>query len=1029
VGRDGALAELGAVLDGVRRSRGGVVVVSGEAGIGKTRLAEAACAAVSADPPEPRVVWVWCGPAAEESLHPWPSVARQLAVDDAEVSRLVAASGPLSMPGGADGPLRPAWPGGPGGSGEQSLPDVAGILVAAARSRPLIVVLDDVHAASPTAVRILADLAVTLRSAPVAVVATARDDPFAWRSADATRGTLIRLARVVPLAPLGPAAVGEVVQAMTGSSPDGAGVPAILERTGGNPLLLVETVRMLAGGLDLDEALVRVPVTIQAIIAERIAPFAEVTRRLLSLAAVLGTRFGFDVLAATAEVAWSDVRAMLADAERSGVVAISDPTEGRFSHELVRDAVYAGLDPAERTLGHERAAVALAAFAERGRDVGPGEVAHHLLRAGPDCAGAAAIRARRAGDEACLMAAYDDAVRWYRQAATGLEGVDATPSERAGLLVDLGEALVGAGDRAAARTELIRAATLARDTGDAPVLARAAIGLGAGPAGFEVDLLDAVQVDLLEEAVAVLPPEESGLRALAMARLSVALTAMDAEERRSVLADEAVRVARAAGDPPALAYALSARCDVQAGPDHHEARRGDADEILAVARSTRHGALELLARRLRVVALLEAGDTGAFDADVRAFRVRADELRHPLYQWYVPLWRATRALMDSRLDEADAANLEAEEAGRRAGSHNAFILTLTQRWFLLGEAGDRAGIQALIGGLDERHLDTPWAQISLALVAAQLGRDTEARARLDAVAPQLADLPLDSEWLASMAQVAETVALIGGHTVVPWVRERLAPYADLFVVEGIGAAVRGPVHRHLALLAAAAGDPQAAARHAEAALARARRAGAAGLVTRIEADIRAFTNNTAAATAAGTIAAPTAVFRREGELWRLSYADREVHVPHAKGLADLAVLLATPGRDVAAVDLAGAVRGGDTGPVLDGAARDAYRRRLQDLDDDLDEAHTRADIGRVEHLAAERDALIAQLSAAVGLGGRARRSGSPVERARTTVTARIRDALRRIESTHPELWRHLDRSIRTGTYCSYRPDDPVTWTM
>jgi len=159
-------------------------------------------------------------------------------------------------------------------------------------------------------------------------------------------------------------------------------------------------------------------------------------------------------------------------------------------------------------------------------------------------------------------------------------------------------------------------------------------------------------------------------------------------------------------------------------------------------------------------------------------------------------------------------------------------------------------------------------------------------------------------------------------------------------------------------------------------------------------------------------------------------------VRDSKGLRDIAVLLRQPRRPVAAVELAaestrgesdahGLAEQGDLGEVIDAQARDAYKRRLSDLDAEIDEA-----IGsRADALRDERDSLVAQLAAAYGLGGRPRRAGSPVERARTTVTARVRDSIKRVEAVHPELARHLRHSIRTGTLCVYEPESPVEWTF
>jgi hypothetical protein len=337
--------------------------------------------------------------------------------------------------------------------------------------------------------------------------------------------------------------------------------------------------------------------------------------------------------------------------------------------------------------------------------------------------------------------------------------------------------------------------------------------------------------------------------------------------------------------------------------------------------------------------------------------------------------------------------------------------------------------------MDDALTDTLWMQVSLALITAQLGNFDDARRRLDAVAPRLDTLPHDSEWLAVLAQVTETLSLIGSHRIAQWVYDTLLPYAHLYVVEGIGAAVRGPVHRHLGLLAAASGNPHVARDHFAAALTMSQAIGASLLVARINeeaASLRVARINEEAGSETTVLADSGRdhnVFRIDGELWLLRFNGQQALLRDAKGIHDLAVLLASPQREVAALDLAGIPAGADTGPILDPTARDNYRRRLIELAQDADDAKSMGDIARAERITIERDALVDQLTSAFGLGGRARRSGSPAERARTTVTARIRDAIRRIERVHPELGRHLDRSVRTGTFCTYDPDPMTIWKV
>jgi hypothetical protein len=173
---------------------------------------------------------------------------------------------------------------------------------------------------------------------------------------------------------------------------------------------------------------------------------------------------------------------------------------------------------------------------------------------------------------------------------------------------------------------------------------------------------------------------------------------------------------------------------------------------------------------------------------------------------------------------------------------------------------------------------------------------------------------------------------------------------------------------------------------------------------------------------------------REGDVWTVTFDARTVRLKDAKGIRLLARLLAEPGREIHALDLAGApglVVGDGGEPVLDAAAKESYRRRLSDLTEDVDEARRDNDPERGARAEAEIDALTDQLAAAVGVGGRDRRAMSQSERARVAATRNLRAVIQRAADVHPSLGRHLQMTIRTGTYCSYQPDPrvPVNWTV
>jgi hypothetical protein len=190
------------------------------------------------------------------------------------------------------------------------------------------------------------------------------------------------------------------------------------------------------------------------------------------------------------------------------------------------------------------------------------------------------------------------------------------------------------------------------------------------------------------------------------------------------------------------------------------------------------------------------------------------------------------------------------------------------------------------------------------------------------------------------------------------------------------------------------------------------------------------------------------VLHQQGDYWSVSFEGHTVAVRDLKGLHYLARLLADPGREFHVLDLVASGGDpdaslavttdpeltpsdwGDSGPLLDAHAKSAYRRRLAEIDEDLDEARRTRDDGRAAQAEAEHDFLIRELSRAVGLGGRDRRAGSASERARVSVTRAVRHALSHLRQHHPPLGEHLDRAIRTGTYCVYLPDSRIltAWT-
>jgi hypothetical protein len=379
------------------------------------------------------------------------------------------------------------------------------------------------------------------------------------------------------------------------------------------------------------------------------------------------------------------------------------------------------------------------------------------------------------------------------------------------------------------------------------------------------------------------------------------------------------------------------------------------------------------------------------------------------------------------LEHADAA----EELGRRADSSNAALMAFTVRMQAHLDLGhpelsvpETRRMVALMGpnAIPTTYLAGP-ARVLLAVGDATLAR-TVLR---DLVDGTTGAMPKDAEWLEAHWAMADMAIALGDRPAAATLLDRLRPYSQLWAIDGIGAAVFGNVAEQLARLSQFSGHP-GAPKFLEAA--RTAYAQAPTLLQRLG-DVPGHARSPQGAQPPGT-----GRLVREGGFWRVEWQGRVTTVSDSKGMRDLAILLARPGRAVPALELVeaaggppAATAGGDLGPMLDERARQDYRRRLDDIEGELAEAEADADLGRVSRLREEREMLADELASALGLSGRARVMGDQADRARKAVTMRLRTAIARLAEQDESLGRHLDRSVRTGRLCSYQPETPVAWSL
>ncbi len=502
--------------------------------------------------------------------------------------------------------------------------------------------------------------------------------------------------------------------------------------------------------------------------------------------------------------------------------------------------------------------------------------------------------------------------------------------------------------------------------------------------------------------------------------------------RARPLAEEAVSIARALDDPATLASCLLAQHDTLWTPGTAPDRAVIAAEIAAAAQRAGDPERHAQAVLLTANAQLESGSAG-FRASLSQFRYLTERLRQPRHTYLLRTRQAALALLDGDIDLGDRLSAEAAALGEAVGDRDTGNVRMSQRLEIVRARNDPAEQLALAAEAVRWWVGAPaHAHAVAAGFAARAGDLDLARREVDTVLA-LDDRRIDRSYLWSIfvGELVVAAIALGDRDLCAGLLDDLRPIADTCAVNGALVCFMGAHAHRVGLLCAALDRPEEARRWLTRALDTHRRLGARawveetsraldpGALVRRGATARVTDDPPTPAQAPGGARA-SAALRLVGDMWEVRFRDRTAYLRDAKGLHDLAALLARPGVDVPAVDLAGSAVAdpGTADPVLDRTAVAAYRRRLAELDDDL----AVPDPGRRERAADERQRLLAELRRATRPGGAARPLGATAaERARKAVTARIRDAIRRLGGALPELGAHLDRAVRTGSVCRYDP--------
>jgi tetratricopeptide (TPR) repeat protein len=669
-------------------------------------------------------------------------------------------------------------------------------------------VLDDLHWADRGTLLLTSFLLRSSRPAPLLLVGTYRDTELGRRSP--LTGAMAELQRDgaldrIGLRGLSEPEVASLARELLGDDGAAARVHA---RTGGNAFFVEEVLRALAESHEIPES-------VRHAVGVRLSRLGDAANDLLAAAAVLGQELDPDALLGTTDLDPAAAEAALDEVVRARLLRPTAASRRfEFAHALVRETVYDELNVLRRARLHRRAA---GAFRGLGEDRHVEEVASHLFQA------ASAADARevsdllvRAGRRAVSRLAYEDAAARFERALEALALADA--GEQAGrVLLARGDALSRAGQPSQAREAFSAAARLARRSGDAALLAEAALGFAG--LGIAIVDLDAETIGRLEEALDALGSGEPALRSRIQARLAVELYYAPDRRRSEALSAEAVATARSSGDPSALASALNARHVALWRPDRIPERLDAAAEMIAAARDAGEPHQELQARNWRVLDLFELGDMPACREEIARHSMLADELRLPSFQWYAPLWAATEAVLAGRFAEGERLAGAAREAGTRAGDRNAELFARMVEVLIHVERHefDRTDMAFLQDKLDHSPAGPAYRSFYVWLLAG-LGRTGEARRELAAWMRR--ELAFDANWLSAQAEVAEAIVLLGDVTHAQVIYDRLAPYAGRPVTSGRAVLSYGAADRHLGGLAAVLGRADDAVGHLRTAIVR-----------------------------------------------------------------------------------------------------------------------------------------------------------------------------------------------------------------
>jgi hypothetical protein len=1041
VGRARELQVLDDALAAATEGEGSVVLVAGVAGIGKTRF----CREVAARARRRghTVAWGNCWPGGgAPPLWPWQEILGQLG-DGTAVASLA-----LDPGGSTVDPERFA-----------RFAAISEQLAAACSRSPVLVIIDDVHAADAGATLLTRFVARTLARRPLVLLLTQRIERDGANGAQPV-SAVDDEATLVRLGCLGLAETEALLRTREQVTDDDL-LRILFRLTGGHPLHLrhVTASGNAYGAVDRDAA--------RAAIAWAVDQLSDKAQDLLSKAAILGPTPTVFEIATITFATLATVQKVLAEAVSAGLVTVEGRERFSFSHDLVREVLLDCLTVGDQVETHARAAGMLSNSTTGGVQR-RARHAHHALLA----ASRSTTDARRAVG-ACRAAAYAmtdgfgyEAAAELLASAAGVHEQAGVPDPVAPLLVEWAEAVLRCGRLTEARELFDRAAAAAMAEGDAVALARASLGLGGMWINEHRTRLEYERVTGLQRrALAGLPADEHRLRH----RVEVRLAAEDVYQGGPVEpALAALDRARLLGDGPVLAEALSLVHHALLTPGQARARLALADELIAVASRAGEGLLALLGLCWRVVDLFHLGD-GRAERTLAELRQRTDVIGCLSIRYIVEAIDTMLLIRAGRMEEAETSANACFTLGTQVGDADALGFLgahlTTIRW-LQGRDAEMLDMVEQIAASPTLNPAEFAFEATIASLAARAGQAEKAQSVLDRLtAVGLANLPESSTWLGGMLAIVEAARALGDAGLARQAYELLTPYAELPIMPSLAIACFGSVERVLGVAAVTFGDLVLAVEHLERSVHANRLLGNRPVTAVANADLaeallrrqqpgdreraRTLLGEAFAEAEAMGLTGRASMWRgrldgltgqeaticRQYRQWTLTFGDRQALVADRIGVRYLTRLLTNPGRPIPALELAGdsgaaALGAAARQPMLDDHARTAYRNRIHQLTHELAKADVRGDQVGSQRLQSELDTLLHEVGRITGKGGRTRTFADPGERARTAVRKAIKRALDDVTATEPALGALLAATVTTGNVCSYNADPaaPLRWT-